>query len=424
MGLVQAQFYSAGENASSLRWKHIKTENFNVIFTDDYEEQAQYAINYLETAYQYASRSLDHQPKRISVILQPDKASLNGFVTWAPKRSEMYLTPPQENDQNDWLDELLVHEYRHVVQVDKLNQGLTKVFYGLLGEQGVGLTVGLAMPLWFLEGDAVHTETMFTNGGRGKVPDFNVKLRAQLLSYGPYSYEKASFGSYKNIVADHYTLGYYLTDYARVKYGNTIWAGVVNRIGKFPIKPFRFSNALKQETGEKSTALYKNTMAFIATEWRDSVQIEESYLNPESKIPVDYQFPVKNKKTLFAYKSGLNNAGEIISLTDSVEKHLLNTGYFNSPRLSVNDSFLVWTEEFSHVRWGQKSFSNIVVYDFQTEKRKQLTQEKYYYSPFIHPEKNKIVAVENLDTKTRIVVLNLNAEVVDSIPNIEKQRLV
>lgn len=424
LGLVHAQFYSAGENAASLHWKHIKTENFNVIFSKGYEEQAQYAVNYLESAYQYAGNSLKHQPKRISIILQPDNASTNGFVTWAPKRSEMYVTPPQENEQNAWLDALLVHEYRHIVQVDKLNQGLTKVFYWLLGEQGVGLTVGLAMPLWFLEGDAVHTETMYTNGGRGTVPDFNLQLRTQLLQYGPYSYEKASFGSYKDIVADHYTLGYYLTDYARLLYGTDVWSGVVDRIGKFPIKPFRFSNALKQETGEKSKELYKSTMHYITSEWQDSSKTEQVYINPEPAVPVHYQFPVLLNDTIYALKRGLGNAGELISIIDSTEKHVLNTGYFNSPRLSVNNSFLVWTEEFRHVRWGQKSFSNLVVYDFQAEKRKQITGEQYFYSPFMHPEKNKIVAVENVDTRTRLVILNTEGQVLDTVENSEKNALL
>ena len=47
----------------------------------------------------------------------------NGFVTWTPKRMELIVTPPQDSYAQDWIGQLSLHEYRHVVQISQLDQG-------------------------------------------------------------------------------------------------------------------------------------------------------------------------------------------------------------------------------------------------------------------------------------------------------------
>jgi len=121
------------------------------------------------------------------------------MVLWAPKRMEIFTCPPQDTYAENWLQQLAIHEYRHVVQIDKLNQGMTKVLTYVFGEQATGAILGLFIPLWLVEGDAVCTETALSNSGRGRLPSFEMKLRAQTLTKINLNYDKAVFGSYKII---------------------------------------------------------------------------------------------------------------------------------------------------------------------------------------------------------------------------------
>ncbi len=65
--------------------------------------------------------------------MHADGGVSNGNVALAPRKSELY-TMPSQDPTDDWLEHLCVHEFRHVVQLDKVNQGLTKDLYYLFGE--------------------------------------------------------------------------------------------------------------------------------------------------------------------------------------------------------------------------------------------------------------------------------------------------
>src|SRR5690606_2194047 len=133
------------------------------------------------------------------------------FVSLIPRRSEFYTMPPQNYNftgTTEWLDQLASHEYRHVVQFDKANRGFNKLLYYAFGPATLAAMSVTAVPQWFWEGDAVATETAFTSGGRGKIPNFNLVFRTNLLEGRKFNYHKQYLRSYKHNIPDHYVLGY------------------------------------------------------------------------------------------------------------------------------------------------------------------------------------------------------------------------
>jgi len=94
--------------------------------------------------------------------------------------------------------------------MQKLKQGTTNVLYYMFGDQAIGAIMGIFLPFWFIEGDAVYSETIFSKSGRGRSPDFTMDLKAQVLDKKIYPYDKALYGSFRDYVPDHYTLGYEL----------------------------------------------------------------------------------------------------------------------------------------------------------------------------------------------------------------------
>ena len=254
--LLNAQYFQTGQDPASIRWQQINTENFQLIYPEYFESQAQKLAQVLEKVYNYGGFSLNHQPKKISVILHTQTVKSNGLVAWAPKRSEFYTTPHQGIYPQDWLEQLALHEFRHVVQIDKMNSEIPKLIKLILGEQGTALIFGSYLPWWFIEGDAVVTETALSNYGRGRLPSFLMEHRAQLVEKGVYSYDKAYNRSYKDFVPNHYQLGYFLVGESRARYGSGIWDSVITRVGKKPFSVTPFNSALKRTTGFNKVGLY------------------------------------------------------------------------------------------------------------------------------------------------------------------------
>ena len=202
------------QNPPSVRWSVIETPHFEVIYPREMEPEGQRTANTLEHVYAAVSRTLARSPSRISIVLQGQRTDANGFITLAPRHGEWFVASPQGSDllgANDWFDLLAVHETRHVVQFDRLDAGLTRVAYWLFGEMGWAALSALAAPSWYLEGDAVGTETALTHSGRGRLPEFMADERAIRASGRRDSYWKAMWGSYRDFVPNYYVLGYAIT---------------------------------------------------------------------------------------------------------------------------------------------------------------------------------------------------------------------
>jgi hypothetical protein len=397
---TSAQYFSSGQDPAKIKWSQIKTDNFQLIFPCTFEQEAQRLAKVLEVVYDYDTRTLGHEPKRISVVLHNYSSIGNAFVAWAPKRSEFYTIPQQDLSPQNWLDQLAIHEYRHVVQIDKMNQGLTKILYFILGEQATAGVLGLFVPLWFLEGDAVVAETGLSNGGRGRLPSFNMEMRAQILNGQIFSYEKAVFGSYKDFVPNHYKLGYLLVANGRKRYGAHMWDYTLTNVARHPYTPTPFSNGIKRLSGLNKWKYYHSTMNEFDSLWTDQ---KKSYTytpftkinKKEKKIYTNYRFPqYLNDSTLVAQKFGLGDIDQFVKLNGESEEHIYTPGYFFPIWLSAKGNLLSWSEYGYDKRWQNRIYHDILTYNFETKKRKRLTRKKFLFAPAISNDAKKIVTVE------------------------------
>ncbi len=366
----KAQYYDLGQEPNYINLKQIKTENFQIIFPKEFIDEAQRLANTLEVVYVYGSETLNNKPRKISVILHNQTVISNAAVIWTPRRMEMFSCPPQGIYVQDWLEQLAIHEFRHVVQVDKLNQGITKLLYLLLGEQAVAAVLGLYIPPWLLEGDAVLTETLLSNSGRGRLPGFERELRAQLLIKGAYKYDKAVFGSYKNFITNHYKLGYHIVANTRKNFGPDVWPDAFDNVAKKPFMLAPFYQSIKQSTGLSKTQLYDSTMSEIKSLW------EEQYFNTEysdfnlitkkqNKDFTNYSFPhYLTDSTYFAVKSSIDDITRFVEIDrDGNETILFTPGYLQDDGVCFSNNTIVWAETRYDIRWSLQSYSDIKTYN-------------------------------------------------------------
>ncbi len=417
--LSVAQYYTSGADPANIKWNKIESENFNVIFPEQYTAKAQRVVKILEEVYLYAGKSLKHNPRKISVLIHSETAYSNGFVTWAPKRIELYNNPNQNIYAQDWLEQLALHEFRHVVQLDKLNDGFTKMLSYILGEQAVGAALGLFVPLWFLEGDAVAAETALTPSGRGRSPRFEQGMRAQIMDKKLYSYEKAMFGSYKDHVPNHYEMGYQLVAGARAKYGEDIWEQALYNTGRNPFLLTPFNQGQKKVSGLNKVVLYKETFADLNKKWElQNEKISQSVYHEiikSSKNYVNYEYPViMDDSTYVAEVSGLGEVRRFVAVNnDGRVKTLFVPGSRNKEPFSYANQTLCWSELEPDARWENRVYSVIKTYHLPTKKLKKVTRKSRYFSPALSCDGSQIatVSVGNQNNYS-LVILDSNTGLV------------
>ncbi|MDR6564003.1 MULTISPECIES: hypothetical protein [unclassified Arcicella] len=427
---AQENSVNLSQNPASLKWSQIKTPHFRLIFPTNIQSIGQRTANVLETVYQPVSNSLGHNPRPISILLQNQTTVSNGFVSLFPRRSEFYTTPPQDYTllgTNNWLDLLAVHEFRHVVQYDKALTGITKLVYTIFGNNGLGIINSLAVPNWFAEGDAVGTESALTTSGRGKIPAFDMALRTQLLTKGAYSYSKAVGGSYKNFIPNHYVNGYLMTSYMKTKYGADAWDKILEGTYRMPFYPFSFSSNIKKVTGLTAEQLYSNAFEDAKKRWQTQLKdIEEtpvaSLQTNKNKFFTNYEFPqILPDGRILALKSGLSDIQQFVMLDkQNTEEKVIELGIFNNAgMLSVAGTKVAWAEFNFDVRWGQRDYSVIKVYDFNTETTKTITHKTKFAAPALSNDASKIVVVETTaeNNYNLVVLATESGKEIARIPN-------
>ncbi len=413
------------QNPTSLHWYRLQTPHFRLLYPDGFAQPAQQTARRLEQVYVPVSASLNRPPRPISIILQNQTTISNGFVTLLPRRSEFFATPPQDpflSGTLPWLDLLAVHEFRHVVQFEKALTGFSKGAYTLLGYGALaGLTVGV--PDWFAEGDAVGTETLLSQSGRGRMPAFDLGFRANLLAGERFSYPKAVDGSYRDNVPNHYVLGYLLTTFAKRQFGADLWSRVLDRYYRFPLYPFSFSNSLKKETGLRVEELYRQTLVDAEETYRKqqeglpitpvtffATQPEQAGIGQTRPVFTNYKYPqYVDDSTVLTVKSGLGDISQLVLLTKGgQEKRVLAFGLFNDPDLlSVAGGKVCWVEFRYDPRWGQRVYSEIKVLTLKTGQLTRITHRSRYTVATLSPDGRWLAAVRSATNgQNQLVVLD------------------
>ncbi|WP_162556001.1 WD40 repeat domain-containing protein [Reichenbachiella versicolor] len=414
----------------SIKWQQINSPHFKVLYTQGNEHQAQKVTNILECIYEPASRSLGAKPRKFPIVIQNERSESNGFVTVGPFRSELYSTAPQNYlrvGNDEWLERLIVHEYRHIVQFQKAVTPFNKTAFFLTGEFGAAFFAGIAAPSWFWEGDAVGIETAMGRTGRGVIPSFLMAYKANLIEKGGFNYYKQHLGSFRDFVPNHYVTGYLMTTHMKNEYGQDVWDKIVGRAFRYPYIPGVFSSSIKKATGNYLIPAYKEMMAYQRQIYEDQLsKIEptefELVSTKRKKTFTNYQYPQAVSGKIIALKSGLGDIRQIVSIdNDGMEEKLVELGAYNDIGfLSANDKYIVWTEFEFDPRWRSRNYLTIRKYNLQTGELIRLGKKKRYTSVSLSPDSEKLIVTEQdiygssslkiLDAETGEVIIDFENE--------------
>lgn len=402
---LKAQYFSTGQDPASIHWKQIQNGNFKIIYPSNYETHAQYVAALLDRIWKPETNTLKAKPPRIPVLIHTESSIANGVTVWAPKRIELYPAPDPDSYAEEWLEQLVIHEYRHALQINKMNRGFTRALYYVFGEQATGGILGAFVPTWFLEGDATVTETALTKTGRGRVNWFEGYLRAQLLEKGIYNFNLATLGSYKTFTPDAYELGYYLVGMGRKNYGPGLWDYSMDHVAKYPFMIVPFADGIKRTTGFSKVKWYKKSLGELDSIWKE--QDRKTPKTPSVMIPgrnpkdyATYTHPMYFTDSTFIAERASNEDVDRFVMIDhkGKEKNLFRIGAFQDGSNSLSDSLIVWAEYEPDIRWANRNYSVIKSYDFKTRKIRHLTWRSRYFAPNMSHNGKMIVATRISET--------------------------
>ena len=153
-----------------LKWRTLRTENFDIHFHQGIEQVADEFSSMVEEVYVTMREELQWDlRRRVEVTLIDRTDSANGFATSVPYNAiTVYVTAPTEDSSlnlyEDWSTAIFTHELTHVIHMET-NHGIVRAARAVVGR--IASTNDVS-PAWVIEGFATFQETRQTPGGRGR----------------------------------------------------------------------------------------------------------------------------------------------------------------------------------------------------------------------------------------------------------------
>jgi Tol biopolymer transport system component len=170
-------------NDPALVWHTIETPHFRINYYSGEQDVAEHIADLGEDINARLEPLLGWKSsERTEIVITDQTDGSNGSATAIPYNAiTLYVTAPSDlsplNDVDDWYQELVTHEYTHILHTDNIG-GLPSVINAVLGKT---YAPNQAQAKWILEGLAVFMESEHTSGGRLRSSQWNMWMRADVL---------------------------------------------------------------------------------------------------------------------------------------------------------------------------------------------------------------------------------------------------
>ena len=389
---ASAQFFVTGDDPGKLKWNHIDTESYRVIYPQGADSLARVYACKLEKYKIPVSRTSgyktgDGDGKIMPVVIHAYNDA-NGSVAWAPKRMDLFTVPSAYDPEPlPWSTMLSVHESRHVSQMQFGQTERHKAGKWILGEGWNIIAFVLYPGTAKVEGDAVVAETALTPSGRGRTADF--------LNYYWVAFEHGDFRkwfqwrfvSQLRYSPTYYALGYmtiggfrYLYDYPNFV------SEALHNTARHPGKLGCLFDVSKKVTGKKWDGMWKEVCDTMYAKWKADADNRAPYIPservlPESKRYTDYTDIFVCGHDLFAVKKGHVDTPSLVKIDNAGNETFIRSFAYtaSAPKWDDISHRLYWSESLPDERWSLKSDSKIRY--MEGNRKKTLRNKELLYNP-------------------------------------------
>jgi len=248
-----------------LVWETHTTEHFAVHAHTGLRPIAKRVAEVAEHVHRTLSPELGWAPReRTQIVLTDDTDFANGSATALPYNTvRLFVTAPDDlsplNDYDDWLLELVTHEYTHILHTDHIT-GLPAIYNAIVGKT---YSPNQMQPRWILEGLAVVEESRFTSGGRIRSSIFDMYLRADVLEDNVAPIDQVSHSPRRWPQGNlWYLYGSHFLQYIAEIYGHEALRAVAADYSDEVI-PYGINRAIHRQTGRTYVELYDGWIAWM-----------------------------------------------------------------------------------------------------------------------------------------------------------------
>ena len=260
-----------------LDWKTIESPHLYVHYAAGNKAIAERSLVIAEQAHERLTKEFNWVPReKTHIILSDETDQPNGYAT--PiffNRTVLFLAPPTSvntlEDFDDWFTTLIVHEYTHIVHLDK-SAGSPEYLRKIFG-RFLFLFPNVFQPTWVLEGIATLKETDIENGtGRGQSAMFASMMREELADgLQPISHVNLPVSTWP-AGTTRYLYGVYFMNFLVETYGEDKLHGWIEEYGD-NLLPFFINTNARQTLGKNLTPLWQEFQQWLQDKFQAQIDL-------------------------------------------------------------------------------------------------------------------------------------------------------
>jgi hypothetical protein len=283
-------FWSAPAGAvgdPDLEWWTLETAHFRIHHPHTLEAIAQRVARISEAVHPRLTDAMGYTPSsRTEIIITDNTDSANGSATSLPFNAvRLFVTAPDDmsplGDYDDWILDLVTHEYTHILHTDNIS-GIPAVVNAVLGKS---FSPNQLQPRWIIEGLAVLNETEYSSAGRLRGTLFDMYLRADVLEDNIARLDEISSVAHRFPQGTlWYLYGSRFLSWISSVYGPDTMRAVSADYGA-SLAPWGINRAIRRVTGRTYVELYEGFKDHLRRHYAETqAQIEKRGLREGTRL--------------------------------------------------------------------------------------------------------------------------------------------
>ena len=403
-----------------LDWKTIESEHLYVHYAAGNKVFAERALAITEAAHERLTKELNWDPReKTHVVLSDESDQPNGFAT--PiffNHTVLFLAPPTSvntlEDFDDWLSTLIIHEYTHIVHLDK-SAGSPEYLRNILGRFML-LFPNAFQPSWVHEGLATHKETYPERGvGRGQSTMYASMMREELAKgLQPISHVNLPVSTWP-AGTTRYLYGVYFMSFLVDKYGEEKLQEWIEEYGD-NLLPFFINRNARQTLGKKLTPLWQEYQTWLKDRFQPQIDsIKANGIKAGTQISTDaYRTDSvrvlateSGEEIYYVRNSGYKRASLVRIGTNGESEELFDLNGGADLDIHPQAGLLLTQNEYCN---NYTIYKDIYQYDVENEELKRLTECGRYLFASWFPDGKQIVAVHHEAGQLALHLLDKEAQ--------------
>ncbi len=403
-----------------LDWKTIESEHLYVHYADGNKAFAERALATAEAAHSRLTKELNWNPReKTHVVLSDETDQPNGFASPVFfNHTVLFLAPPSSintlEDFDDWFSTLIVHEYTHIVHLDK-SAGSPEYLRKIFGRFML-LFPNAFQPSWVHEGLATHKETDLQRGvGRGQSAMYASMMREEVAEgLQPISHVNLPVSTWP-AGTTRYLYGVYFMSFLAEKYGEDKLQQWVEEYSDNLI-PFFINTNASQTLGKNLTLLWEEYQQWLKDRFQPQIDtIKANGIKAGTQISSD-AYRTDSVRVLakengdeiyYVRNSGYKRASLVHVNAEGETEELFDLNGGADLDIHPQAGLLLTQNEYCN---NYTVYKDIYRYDEENEELERLTECGRYLFASWFPDGKQVIAVHHEAGQLALHLLDKEAQ--------------